>query len=184
MNIRTFALRYLPRFLAILGIALASVSISRVWAEDPSRNVPPLGTKFYTVKNGKVDENTRRGWEVFHRTCYVCHGIDAVGTKVAPDLTERVKNMSATEFTNIVLNRYRIVVPMDEVSVDNNIVWREAMIKEMERHERGEHGELVMPGWEKNFRVRPHLIDIFAYLQARSDGVLGTGEPQLIDAGK
>ncbi|MFO1435292.1 MAG: hypothetical protein U1F34_02570 [Gammaproteobacteria bacterium] len=184
MNVRSLAVKFVPRLLALVTLVLMNLNIHRVWAEEPDTKVPPLGTKFYTVKDGKVDENTKRGWEVFHRTCYVCHGIDAVGTKVAPDLTERVKNMSVTEFSNIVLNRYRIVVPMDEVSADNNLVWREAMIKEMERHERGEHGELMMPGWEKNFRVRPHLIDIFAYLQARADGVLDKGEPQLIDEGK
>lgn len=144
------------------------------------QTVPPPGSRFYQATDGKVDAGTRRGWEVFHRTCYVCHGVDATGTDIAPDLTKRVKGMTVTEFSNLVLNRYRIVAPMNAAQADNNVIWREQMIKEMERHERGQRGELMMPAWEKNFRVRPHLIDIFAYLQARSDGALGAGEPQLL----
>lgn len=158
---------------ALALLCLGQLSI----AED---GVPPPGARFYQATDGKVDAGTRRGWEVFHRTCYVCHGVDATGTDIAPDLVKRVKGMSITEFSNLVLNRYRIVAPMNEAQADNNLIWREEMIRQMERHERSERGELVMPAWEKNFRVRPHLIDIFAYLQARSDGALGAGEPQLL----
>jgi hypothetical protein len=132
------------------------------------------------VVEGRVDAATMRGWQVFHQACYVCHGVDAVGTDVGPNLVERVKHMSATEFALKVLNRYRITMPMSEATAESMAAWREAMIAEMERHERGEHGRLVMPAWERNFRVRPHLIDIYAYLQARADGVLGTGEPELM----
>src|SRR3990172_1762600 len=147
-------------------------------AEQEASTAPPPDTKFYQVVDGKVDANTLRGWQVFHRTCYVCHGVGAVGTDVGPSLVDRVKNMPVTEFANKVLNRYRIVTPMDEATAESNLIWREAMIQEMLRHERGERGELMMPAWEKNFRVRPHLLDLYAYLQARADGALGPGEPE------
>lgn len=162
------------------AVMAAALQISAANAGEGAAVAPPPDTKFYRVENGKVDAATMRGWQVYHRTCYVCHGVDANGTDVAPSLVERVKNMSAVEFANLVLNRYRIVVPMDEASADDTTAWREAMIAEMQRHERGERGELIMPAWEESFRVRPHLMDLFGYLQARADGVLGTGEPELI----
>ena len=175
--------RYVRRNLWLLSrrvlllSAVTIVGISTLRAEDSSPKVPPPGTKFYKSENGKFDSGTLRGWQVFHSSCYVCHGVDALGTDVGPNLVERVKHMSITEFSNKVLNRYRIVMPMNEATADNNIAWREAMIQEMERHERSTRGELVMPAWKDNFRVRPHLVDLYAYLQARADGVLGPGEP-------
>lgn len=162
------------------AVIVAVLQIPGASAGDGATVAPPPDTKFYRVEDGKVDAATMRGWQVYHRTCYVCHGVDANGTDVAPSLVERVKNMSAVEFANLVLNRYRIVVPMDEASADDTTARREAMIAEMQRHERGESGELIMPAWEASFRVRPHLMDLFGYLQARADGVLGTGEPGLI----
>lgn len=162
------------------AVVAGALQISAANAGDGATAAPPPDTKFYRVEGGKVDAATMRGWQVYHRTCYVCHGLDANGTDVAPSLVERVKNMSAVEFANLVLNRYRIVVPMDEAMAEGSSGWREAMIEEMQRHERGESGELIMPAWEQSFRVRPHLMDLFGYLQARADGVLGTGEPELI----
>ncbi|MEZ5446313.1 MAG: c-type cytochrome [Gammaproteobacteria bacterium] len=162
------------------AVVAAALQISAANAGDGAGVAPPPDAKFYRVEGGKVDAATMRGWQVYHRTCYVCHGVDANGTDVAPSLVERVKNMSAVEFANLVLNRYRIVMPMDEATAEGSSAWREAMIEEMRRHERGESGELIMPAWEQSFRVRPHLMDVFGYLQARADGVLGTGEPELI----
>lgn len=162
------------------AVMAAALRISAASAGDGATAAPPPDTKFYRVVDGKVDAATMRGWQVYHRTCYVCHGVDANGTDVGPSLVERVRNMSAVEFANLVLNRYRIVAPMDASSADDTTAWREAMIAEMQQHERGERGDLVMPAWEESFRVRPHLMDLFGYLQARADGVLGTGEPELM----
>lgn len=162
------------------AVMAAALRISAASAGDGATAAPPPDTKFYRVVDGKVDAATMRGWQVYHRTCYVCHGVDANGTDVGPSLVERVRNMSAVEFANLVLNRYRIVAPMDAASADDATAWREAMIAEMQQHERGERGDLVMPAWEESFRVRPHLMDLFGYLQARADGVLGTGEPELM----
>jgi hypothetical protein len=37
-----------------------------------------------------------------------------------------------------------------------------------------------MPAWEGDSKVRPYLLDLYAYLRARADGVLGPGRPQRI----
>ena len=39
----------------------------------------------------------------------------------------------------------------------------------------------VMPAWKSNPNVMPKLPDLWAYLKARSDGVLPTGRPERFD---
>ena len=45
-----------------------------------------------------VDRSTYVGWQVFHRTCAVCHAADAAGSGFAPNLVRRIRQMEATEF--------------------------------------------------------------------------------------
>ena len=45
-----------------------------------------------------VDRRTYVGWQVFHRTCAVCHAADAVGSSFAPNLLTRVRRMDSREF--------------------------------------------------------------------------------------
>jgi mono/diheme cytochrome c family protein len=139
---------------------------------------PPPGS--YRITNGKVDRGTYLGWRVFHSTCYVCHGVDALGTDVAPNLTERVKSMTPREFATKVLTRYRITVPSTEAGADDQSAYREAIIEEVMRQERGKRGEIMMPAWEQDRRVNPHVLDLYAYLSARADGELGPGRPKMI----
>lgn len=135
--------------------------------------------KYYEVKSGRVDPGTYRGWRLFHSNCYGCHGVDGTGTDVAPNLVERVKALSASDFTVKVLTRYRIVVPASEASGDDQTATRQAIVEEVLKQERGKRGEILMPAWESNSRVKPHLLDLYGYLKARADGVLGPGRPKL-----
>lgn len=45
-----------------------------------------------------VDRRTYVGWQVFHRTCAVCHAADAVGSSFAPNLLPRISRMNGREF--------------------------------------------------------------------------------------
>lgn len=45
-----------------------------------------------------VDRRTYVGWQVFHRTCAVCHAADAVGSSFAPNLLPRIRRMDGREF--------------------------------------------------------------------------------------
>ena len=45
-----------------------------------------------------VDRRTYVGWQVFHRTCAVCHAADAVGSSFAPNLLPRIRRMNGREF--------------------------------------------------------------------------------------
>jgi mono/diheme cytochrome c family protein len=44
------------------------------------------------------------GWKWWHVYCYRCHGVDAVGTTNAPNLTDPSRKLSSGEFLKIVMN--------------------------------------------------------------------------------
>ena len=39
-------------------------------------------------------------------------------------------------------------------------------------------GDIQMPAWDGDPNVRPHIMDLYAYLRARADGALGEGRPE------
>lgn len=153
-----------------LASALALGSTAAVGADDGD---PPPGT--YRVLDGKVDPGTYTGWFVFHMACHTCHGEGAVPTGVAPDLRKSLKTLSQSAFTNKVLTRYRILVPPSEAASEQAM--RDAVMEEVLRQERGESGRLAMPAWVDNKAMAPHVLDIYAYLKARSDEAIGAEPP-------
>lgn len=132
--------------------------------------VPP-----YNIEDGTVDESTFLGWQVFHSTCHGCHGVDATGTSVAPDLTERIQRLSSRDFSIKVLSRYRITISAESAAGDDRSELRDAFLEQVMRRERG---DVLMPAWEQDLNVKPHVLDIYAYLRARADGALPPGRPQ------
>ena len=131
----------------------------------------------YRVVSGQVDAGTYVGWRLFHTTCYACHGVDAVGTDVAPNLVERVKTLTPRAFATKVLTSYRLVMPADDENAQERTAAREAMIENVMRGERGPRSQVIMPAWEGDAQVNPHVLDLYAYLSARADGKLGSGKP-------
>ena len=159
-------LTYLPMCFAVCAL----VAWERAPAADQQLNEV---TAPYRIVAGKVDDSTFLGWRAYHSACHTCHGPDAVGTAVAPSLVERVKSLSARDFTIKVLTSYRIVAPAGDPTAQ-----RDAFLEEVLRRERG---ELTMPAWESEEKVRPHVLDLYAYLRARADGALGPGRPKKMD---
>jgi len=149
----------------LLGALLALTSCAA-----PAEDAPP-----YDIQDGRVDQSTYLGWRVFHSTCHGCHGIDATGTSVAPDLVEKVKNLSPRDFSTKVLSRYRITISSEAAAGDDRSELREKFLQEVLQRERG---DVLMPAWEKDPNVQPHVLDIYAYLRARADGVLSPGRPE------
>jgi cytochrome c2 len=129
----------------------------------------------YQIEDGFVDQSTYLGWRVFHSTCHGCHGVDATGTSVGPNLVERVKKLSARDFGIKVLSRYRITISAQAAASDDQTELREEFLQQVLRRQRG---ELLMPAWESDPNVNPHILDIYAYLRARADGALAPGRPK------
>ena len=110
--------------------------------------------KPYTIKDGKVDSHTYNGWRRYTESCLRCHGPDGAGSSYAPNLLESLKSMSEDQVKDVIING-RVNV---NASADN-----------------------VMPAFGEVEDVAIYLDDIYAYLKARSDGVLDRGRPPRMD---
>ena len=107
--------------------------------------------KPYTIVDGKVDKGTYNGYRRYGDACLRCHGPDGAGGSYAPDLTESLKRLSYEQFTDVVING---------------------------RQNLSAGQEKVMPAFGNVEDVALYIDDIYAYLKARADGVLGRGRPQ------
>jgi len=112
------------------------------------------------------------GWRVYQGYCARCHGADAGGGASAPELLTRVAGMGPRQFVDVVLLRYRWIVP-GEPSGDTSAA-RETLVEEIVTRKAG---EVSMPAWHDEPNVNAHVIDLYAYLAARADGSQGPGRP-------
>ena len=138
-------------------------------------------TEFYHVVGNQVDVRTFAGWKLFHDTCVNCHGVGGTGSSLAPDLTASIKRFSPAEFDLKVLNRYLIVVPSDEAGSESGAAVRQAFITELAREDSRRRDEQSMPMWKNDPAVRENIANIYRYLKARSDGVLGPDRPEILN---
>jgi mono/diheme cytochrome c family protein len=110
--------------------------------------------KPYTVKDGKVDMGTYKGYLYYGDACMRCHGPAGLGSSYAPNLTDSLKRLSKEQVQNTIINGKK------DVSASS---------------------DLVMPAFGTNEDVVDNLDNIYAYLKARSDGVVGRGHPEHIE---
>jgi len=113
----------------------------------------PAAHKPYTVEDGKVDKKTFNGWRRYTESCMRCHGPDGAGSSFGPELVESVKHMTQDDFNEVVVNG------RTNVNAANTS---------------------VMPPFGEVEDVVTYLDDIWAYLKARADSVLGRGRPPRI----
>lgn len=109
--------------------------------------------KPYTIQDGKVDKATYNGWRRYTESCLRCHGPDGAGSSYAPSLVDSLKQMSEDQFKEVVVNGRQNVTTATEN---------------------------VMPPFGTVEDVMLYIDDIYGYLKARSDGVLGRGRPNKI----
>ena len=109
--------------------------------------------KPYTIIDGKVDKGTYNGYRRYGNSCLACHGPDGLGSSYAPNLLESLKVLGHEQFNEVVINGRQNVT----TSQQN-----------------------VMPPFGMVEDVVTYLDDIYAYLKARSDGVLNRGRPERI----
>lgn len=158
----------------LVGAALMAAALPL--AAEPTADQPVPGD--YRIVDGRVDRGTYAGWRLFHTACHGCHGVGGVGTDLAPNLVERVGNLTPRAFATKVLTSYRIVPPLHGAAADDAAALRSAMLEDIMRRERGTGPQVIMPAWEGDPQVNPHVLDLYAYLSARADGQLGPGEPR------
>lgn len=108
----------------------------------------------YTVKGNKVDEHTYKGFLYYGDECHRCHGPAGAGSSYAPALIDSLKTMSKEQFEETVINGKK------EVNTAS---------------------DKVMPAFGLNPDVTANLDNIYSYLKARSDGVLGREHPEHLD---
>jgi hypothetical protein len=112
------------------------------------------------------------GWRLFQDKCARCHGKDEGGTSQAPSLLVRLKTMDEPQFVDAVLRRYGWALSGSEARGESGS--RDALIQALiERKD----GEVRMPAWEGEPAVNAHMDDLYQFLRARSDGLIGPGRP-------
>lgn len=137
----------------ISGALASALALAAISAAAPAEEQKPAEQKPYVVKDGKVDQHTYNGWRRYTESCLRCHGPDGAGSSYAPDLVNSLKGMDEDQFKDVVVNGRKNVT----TSAEN-----------------------VMPAFGDVEDVVTYLDDIYAYLKARSDGVLGRGRPDRI----
>lgn len=163
----------------LVGAALF-IGLSVASAQGPSAELPMPGD--FVVEGGRVDRGTYAGWRLFQGSCQGCHGVGGAGTAIAPNLVERIKNYTPRGFAGKVLTSYRIESLMPDNGTSDSDADRQARVEDAMRRERTARGLPLMPGWENDDVVPPHVLDLYAYLSARAEGGLGPGKPGLIRA--
>lgn len=116
--------------------------------------------------------NVYAGWRVFQDRCARCHGTEATGSGVAPNLLPRVSAMGERRFTNLVLHRYDWGLP--QAAAGGESAAREALVEDvLARREPA----ITMPAWQGEPQVQAHIGDLYAFLAARAEGTQGPGRP-------
>jgi mono/diheme cytochrome c family protein len=85
------------RLLAVTGVLcfLAAASVVRV---DAARQA----ARGATSSSSQTYQDVYNGWKWWHVYCYRCHGVDALGSTLAPSLIDPMNRHSPAEFLRIV----------------------------------------------------------------------------------
>ena len=137
---------------AFVGIGVTA-ELRAQSTEQKSGSTPSGEEKPYVVKDGKIDKAGFNGWRRYTESCLRCHGPDGAGSSYGPSLVDSLKEMSEEDFKEVVVNGRISTV------VANSVVPPFGMVED----------------------VALYLDDIYAYLKARSDGVLARGRPERFD---
>ncbi len=131
---------------------------------------------YYEAVNGEVDAQTFMGYNAYHNACVRCHGVGGSGTDIAPNLVESVSRLSPAKFRLKVLHAYAMkFTPNDWTQMEN------AMLEQIRKQQQRDSGELeTMPKWKNNPMIKENVGNIYRYLKARADEVIGADKPGLI----
>lgn len=115
--------------------------------------------------------STYLGWRVYQDRCASCHGTDARGSANAPSLLARLQTLGPRQFVSLVLYRYDSTLQGQPAAVRDA---REAQVDSLMQRQ---NQPLAMPAWQDEPRVNAHVLDLYAYLSARSEGRIDASKP-------
>jgi mono/diheme cytochrome c family protein len=113
--------------------------------------------------------STYLGWRVYQDRCAGCHGADARGSANAPSLLARLQTLGPRQFVSLVLYRY------DNSLQGQPAAARDAREAQVDSLMQRQNQLLAMPAWQNEPRVNAHVLDLYAYLSARSEGRIDAG---------
>lgn len=152
----------------VRGLAMLPVLWLAACAVDVQNTQPARDLKVAAQLPGSA----YAGWRVFQDKCALCHGPAATGTDRAPNLLPLVGGMGSRRFVNLVLRRYDWSFQAPDAAREDAA--REALVDAVLQ---GRQGAITMPAWQGEPSVNAHVLDLYAYLSARSEGTLGRGRP-------
>jgi methanol metabolism-related c-type cytochrome len=150
---------------ALAGSGLAPALVHAQAAADPGKTEArgkvveeaqaeadvPWEEKPYTVVDGKVDLGTYNGYRRYHSSCHTCHGPDGLGSSYAPALVDSISQIGYEGYLEAVIYGIQNV---------------------------NQAQQSVMPAFGEVPDVANYVDDIYSYLKARADGVIGRGRPE------
>jgi methanol metabolism-related c-type cytochrome len=138
---------------AVLALGIAGLGLGAA-GPGAKADEPPWEEKPYNIVDGKVDQATYNGYRRYDNSCLRCHGPDGAGSSYAPSMVDSLKQISYEQFVETVIYGKKNVSTSQQ---------------------------LVMPAFGEVEDVVNYLDDIYTYLKARSDGVLGRGRPERME---
>jgi hypothetical protein len=162
-HLTTNSARYMQISVLLAAPLLLSACAMEFINAKPAREIkppPPLEGNLYA------------GWRVFQDKCASCHSSAATGGDRAPDLLPIVRDMNSRHFAELVLKRYDLGYGLGKSSSDQSTV--DTRIEDIVRLK---EPPIEMPAWQGEPAVNAHVLDLYTYLIARSDGRLAAGRP-------
>lgn len=156
----------------LCGGVLASALMLCACAGDVAVEIENTQAAKEVARLSRPPGSVYTGWRVFQDRCATCHGPDANGAEKGPDLLPLVQQMGPRRFLGLVLKRYDWNLPPSQAGKG-----REATDTLIEDVMRRKEPALTMPAWEGNPTVSAHIVDLYAYLSARAEGVQGRARP-------
>ena len=88
---------------AIAALLIAATTSIHVSGQAPAAAKAAAGEPASkTAGESETYRDVYQGWKWWHVYCYRCHGVDALGTTNAPNLTDPMEKFTRAEFLKIV----------------------------------------------------------------------------------
>lgn len=143
--------RVAPRCM-VFAICAITLTVETVTPSLAADGIVPkyqvqCGARARSAVHCLVSKSTYVGWRMYHASCNHCHGQDGLGGSFAPSLVD--SSAGTRDY-----NRFKDIT------------------------QNGYSGQVgVMPAYKDNPNINDKIDSIYAYLKARTDGVLPRGRP-------